>query len=326
MFRLADTLSVPRTPLWSLVRQCGVTDVAAALDFRPAAARKPEALPWSLPSLARVQAAFRAEGFAIQVIESCPAMDKIKRGLPGRDGEIETVIALVRNMGALGIPVWSYDWMPYSNWMRTAFAVPARGGALVTGFDAAQARHLTAAAETVTEEALWAHLKYFLDCVLPEAEAAGVKLALHPDDPPLSPLAGMGRIMRSVDSFQRLLELHPSPMNGLCLCQGNFALMTDDLPAVIRRFGTQARLFFVHFRDVRGTPARFVETFHDEGPTDMLACLRAYRDIGYAGALIPDHVPTMAGDDNRCPGYSALGRLYALGYIQGLREAAYADA
>ena len=112
--------------------------------------------------------------------------------------------------------------------------------------------------------------------------------------------------------------------------EGNFALMVSeaddgsDLPSVIRHFGRQNRVFFVHFRDVRGRPRRFVETFHDDGQTDMLACLKAYRDIGYEGVCRPDHVPTMEGDSNDRPGYSSVGRLFAIGYMKGLREAVYA--
>jgi mannonate dehydratase len=138
--------------------------------------------------------------------------------------------------------------------------------------------------------------------------------------------------MRSVANFQRLLDLVPSPINGIALCQGNFALMPDrqgpfgpDLPAVIRHFGRQGKIFFVHFRDVRGTAEKFVETFHDDGQTDMLACMRTYRDIGYDGVCRPDHVPTMEGDNNDRPGYSSIGRLFAIGYLKGLREAVYAQ-
>jgi mannonate dehydratase len=101
--------------------------------------------------------------------------------------------------------------------------------------------------------------------------------------------------MRSVENFQRLVDLVPSPVNGIALCQGNFTLMTDDLPAVIRQYGRQEKIFFAHFRDVRGTAENFVETFHDEGKTDMLACLQAYKEVGYDGVLRPDHVPTMEG-------------------------------
>ena len=177
----------------------------------------------------------------------------------------------------------------------------------------------------ISEEKLWENLEYFLKKIIPVAEKAGVKLAMHPDDPPLSPIRGMGRIMRSVENYQRLIDMYPSEVNGITLCQGNFTLMTDDLPSVIRHFGKQGKIFFVHFRDVRGTPESFVETFHDEGKTDMAACMRAYRDIGFDGVLRPDHVPTMEGDSNDNPAYSSIGRLFAIGYIKGLRQAVYSE-
>jgi mannonate dehydratase len=129
--------------------------------------------------------------------------------------------------------------------------------------------------------------------------------------------------MSSVENFQRLLDTYPSPMNGITMCQGNFTLMTDDLPSVIRKFGK--KIFFVHFRDVAGTREKFEETWHDAGKTNMLECLRAYRDIGFDGVLRPDHVPTVEGDSNDNAGYSSFGRLYAIGYIRGLREAVYAE-
>jgi mannonate dehydratase len=178
----------------------------------------------------------------------------------------------------------------------------------------------------IGEEQLWASLRYFLEAVLPVAEEAGVTLAMHPDDPPLSPIRGLGRIMRSVENYQRLVDLVPSRANAICLCQGNFALMTDDLPAVIRHFGQQGKIAFAHLRDVRGSPERFVETFHDEGQSDMLACLAAYRDAGVAAVGRPDHVPTMEGDSNDSPMYSSIGRLFALGYLTGLRQAVYGRA
>ena len=177
----------------------------------------------------------------------------------------------------------------------------------------------------MTEDQLWANLRYFLDAIVPVAEKANVKLAMHPDDPPLSPIRGLGRIMRSIDNYQRLVDLVPSPVNGITLCQGNFTMMTDDLPGAIRKFGRQDKIFFVHFRDVRGTPEKFVETFHDDGQTNMLACMRAYREIGFEGVCRPDHVPTMEGDNNDNPSYSAIGRLFAIGYLKGLRQAVIAE-
>ena len=173
----------------------------------------------------------------------------------------------------------------------------------------------------MTEDGLWAALAYFLDAVVPEAEAAGVRLAMHPDDPPLRIVRGVPRVMSSVDGFRRLLRLHPSPANAITLCQGNFALMTDDLVSVIEEFGARDSIAFVHFRDVRGTADAFAETFHDDGQTDLRACLRAYAAAGVSAAMRPDHVPTMAGESNEIPGYGTLGRLFALGYIRGLQDA-----
>ncbi len=321
MIEIAEYLPPAYSILWDMVKQCGVTKVVGAMDLD--APRGGEA-PWAYTSLLRVKNAYEDEGFELVVLESRPPLDKAKLGLPGRDEEIATVCELISNMGKLGIEVWCYEWMPVINWTRTSTTIRARGGALVTGYDHSQMLNapLTAYGE-VSEDQLWDNLRYFLERVIPVAEEAGVKLAMHPDDPPLSPIRGLGRIMRSADNFQRLLELAPSPMNGITLCQGNFTLMTDDLPALIRQFGE--KIFFVHMRDVAGVPEKFEETFHDAGKTDMVACMRAYRDIGFSGVLRPDHVPTMAGDDNEDAGYSAIGRLYAIGYLKGIREVVYAD-
>jgi mannonate dehydratase len=324
MIKIAEFLAPTPSPLWKLAKQAGVDHAVGGLPT-PADLADGDR-PWDYLPLLRMKQRYESHGFSLDVIESRPPLNLAKRGLPGGEAEIDTVCALIENMGRLGIPVWCYEWMTDFNWLRTNTSTASRGGSVVTSFDNALMQDAPPTAlGPIGEDTLWETLEHFLRRVIPVAEQAGVKLSMHPDDPPLSPIRGVGRIMRSVENYQRLMDLIPSPANTITLCQGNFTLMTDDLPKVIREFGRQGKISFVHFRDVQGTPEKFEETWHDAGKTDMLACLQAYRDIGFDGVLRPDHVPTVEGDSNENAGYSSFGRLYAIGYIRGLRQAVYAQ-
>jgi len=264
----------------------------------------------------------RVEGFGLRlsVVEGYVPMGRIKLGRPDRDEEIEDVKTLIRNMGRAGLTVLCYNFMAGTDWSRTSFAVPDRGGSLVSGFDVDRADELPIDdVPPLTEQQMWDHLEYFLRRVVPVAEEAGVKLALHPDDPPLSPLRGVTRIMTSVAAFERLVDLVPSPSNGIGFCQGCFLEMGADLPATIRKFGKH--IHYVHFRDVCGTVTKFRETWHDAGPTDMLEAMRTYQKIGFDGPMRPDHVPQLEGESSGEPGYTMLGRLWAVGYMRGLMDA-----
>ncbi len=275
-----------------------------------------------------VQEAWTREGLTLRVIEGPPSLyTKTKLGLPGRDEEIDNFITFLQNIAKLGIDTVCHNWMPVINWTRTDMAREGRGGALVSAFDIEDIRQeeaITTYGE-LNHERMWDNMEYFLRAVIPEAEQLGVKLALHPDDPPVDRIRGIPRIMTSVEAFKRVLDLYPSPSNGITFCQGSFASMGDqdqgvDIPAAIRYFGERGAIHFVHFRDVQGYRDRFAETFHDNGKTDMYEAMQAYYDIGFRGPLRPDHVPTMYGDSNEHPGYSTIGTLYAIGYIRGLME------
>ncbi|KKB80333.1 mannonate dehydratase [Devosia soli] len=321
MLEIAEFISPTPSPVWKLALQAGVNLAVGGLPFD---SLRPGERLGDLAPLTRMKQTYEDAGFELRVIEARPPLNKAKRGLDGRDEEIDVVCTLLESMGTLGIPVWCYEWMTDFNWVRTNMATPSRGGSVVTSFNAADVPENLTSNPPISEEELWINLEYFLKRVLPVAERAGVKLSMHPDDPPITPIRGVSRIMRTVDNYQRLVEMAPSPMNTITLCQGNFTLMTEDLPAVIRKFGK--KISFVHFRDVKGVPTQFEETWHDAGKTDMLACMKAYRDIGFDGVLRPDHVPTVEGDSNANAGYSAFGRLYAIGYIRGLHEAVYAES
>ncbi len=338
MLKIAIATPPQNGQQWTLMRQCGVECAVGGISLHPQSDAEPDAQPWSYASLAKAKAAYASGGIPLAVIESRPPMEKIKLGLSGRDEEIDVICQLLRNMGKLDIPVWCYAWMPILGVIRTSMSIPTRGEALVSGFDLAglpsserPIRNIDgvplaeqAARDVKTTEAeQWENLKYFLERIIPVAEEAHVKLAMHPDDPPLSPINGIPRIMSSVGNYQKLVELVPSPANGICLCQGNFTLMTDDLPGVIRHFGEQKKLHFLHIRDVQGTPDNFQETFHDDGKSDLAACFRAYRDVGYDGVFRPDHYPKM-GDDSFADELG-IARLFAVGYLKGLREAVYSE-
>jgi mannonate dehydratase len=305
----------------ALSKQMGVTGVVSPSS--PSMVNLPDAKPWSLEALTAVKDAYASRGLEWKVLEGTPPLDKVKLGLNGRDEEIDNFITLMRNMAKIKLDIICYNWMPVISWARTDFQRKGRGGAIVTAFDYDDVKDLALTEYgEVSEDTMWQNMQYFLKAVVPEAEKNGIKLALHPDDPPVPKIRGIARIMTSANAFKRLIELYPSPNNGLTLCQGTCATMGEDIPSVIRYFGKRGKIFFVHFRDVRGDKWHFEETFLDEGKTDMYEAMKTYFEVGFNGPMRPDHVPTVAGDTNDHPGYSELGPLFAVGYIKGLMEAA----
>jgi mannonate dehydratase len=303
---------------FKLARQIGVNH--AIVDVGEELGRIPR--QQYLDTLARIKADFSAAGLTIVGVESHPVpAEKIKLGLPGRDEEIQNYCAALEALGKLGIPMVCYNFMAGLGWYRTNVAVPARGGALTSEFDLREAEKqgLTEWG-VVSEEKVWQNLEYFLKAVIPVAEKAKVNMALHPDDPPVSPLRGIGRILTSAANYRRVLNLVPSPVNGITFCQANFKLMGEDIEALAREWCRQKKIFFVHFRDVDGTREHFVETFHDNGPTDMPHMLEVYHESGFDGPMRPDHAPTMEGESNEHPGYAIIGKVFAFGYMKGIMD------
>ena len=309
-----------------LARQMGMTDVVTTVEGVTMAPERAQGPPLRYEDLLALRQRVEAAGLRLSVIEGYQLSDRITLGLPGRDDDLVRVCESIRNMGRAGIPVYCYNFMAVFNWLRTANDVVGRGGALVTRFDASELAGVPDTyAGATTDDQMWDNFRYFLQRVLPVAEEAGVKLALHPDDPPMSPVRGLARIMRDMDAFKRVLDMADSPSNGITFCQGNFAAMPGVvIPDAIRYFGARKKIFFAHFRDIRGSVPLFEETFHDEGKTDMAEAMRAYLEVGFDGPMRPDHAPTMEGEDNANPGYMVRGQIFAVGYMKGLIASARA--
>jgi mannonate dehydratase len=314
---MRPTVMLPPHPdrRWTIARQLGIE--TAVVRFWGVEEW------WTYETLVETYNRFADHGMSLDVVEDRPPMEATVLGREGRDEEIERVKRLLRNMGTVGIDTYCWVWTENPlGVIRTSDSVPARGDSRTTGYDHAwMDRADDYPAADITEAELWDNLQYFLDEVVPVAEEAGVNMALHPDDPPVSPIRGVPRLVTSVENYERILAMHPSPNHGVTFCQGNVAAMGADVPETIRRLGED--IHFVHFRDVEGSAESFVETWHDDGPTDMKAAVEAYRNVGFDGPIRPDHVPRMLDEGDRdeaMSGYTDLGRLYAVGYIDGLLE------
>jgi mannonate dehydratase len=285
-----------------------------------------EQLQWDYLSLLNVKSRLDLYGLKIAGIENIPeALWRDARvGGPNRDQQIEHVLGIIRALGKVGVPIFAYNWSPIINvWghYRHGQAGGGRGGAGLTSFDYDLVKDapLTDVGEISAEEILQNHV-YFLKAAVPVAEQANVKLAVHPNDPPAPVLRGLGRHMISVESYQRVLDAVPSPYNGLEFCQGTVIEMADvggaRLPEVIRHFGRQNKIFFVHFRNIKGKFPRFDETFQDDGDADSYEAIKAYLEVGFDGPIRPDHSPAIAGDSKQ-----RAGMAYSIGYMRAMIDA-----
>jgi len=314
----------------TFARQLGLEYVVSQLP-----GREPGILDF--PSLMRARTFFEAGGLIWDVIENLPSThyDRVMFGLPGRDQQIANVCTTISNMGRAGIGVLQYQWMLLGG-LRTEYSPTGRGGARYSRFDLDVAARSPAASmdwlggsptyphlpdRELSSEEVWDNLIYFLERVVPVAEEAGVKLAVHPDDAPIPSFMGVARILVNLEALQRVIDAVPSPCNGLGFCQGTIATMRGvDAVEAIRHFGRQGKIFFAHFRNPRGQVPRFDEVFPDEGDTDMLGAVRAYREVGFDGVIRIDHCPGVIGDNER----SDRSFAYQVGYMKGLVEVAQA--
>ena len=244
---------------------------------------------------------------------------------PERDRDIEAFQNLIRNCAKAGLPAIKYN-MSLLGVLRVG-DVPGRGDARYLEWDAATARPKTplTKAGPVNADAFWERITYFLDRVVPVANEYKVRIACHPHDPGVPPQGyqGIDRVLGTIDGLKRFVGIRESAYHGLNFCQGTISEdLTDpniQIHDVIRWFGTRKKIFNVHFRNIRGHRDKFLEVYPDEGSVDMVRALETYREVGYDGMIMPDHVPEVPGDN----GAARLASFaFCYGYIRGLLQSA----
>jgi mannonate dehydratase len=237
-------------------------------------------------------------------------------GKPERDRDIENICRSIRAAGEAGIPVFQYRWTPDWGADMGYKTVPGRGGSAYTAYDHELDKDAPPFAQfgPISYDDLWTRLMYFLKPAVEAAERANVKLSLHPKDPPQAVVRGVPRLLRNTEDIERFVDAVPSAASGFTFCQGTVTEMGVDVIDAIRRIGRRGKIHHVHFRGVRGHVPRYTETFIDEGDVDMLAAMRAYKEVGYQGGLVSDHTPRMTGE---LPG-GKLGRTFSHGFIRAL--------
>lgn len=311
---LTDYFRSEKDLTWDIALQCGVNHGVIRL---------PEDESFDLTDNAHWQTVydrFSAYGIKPVIIEPMPncVHDHIKAGDEKRDESIEKVIKMFPIMQRLGIGTICFNFMAHIGWLRTSSTIPERGGALVTGFDE---KDIPASAfeASITADEMWSNYTYFIKAVIPYAEKYGVRLALHPDDPPKAKIGNVERIFTSAANIEKAVgSVVSSDMLGVTMCQANFYIMGENLFEVIPRFAD--KIFFVHFRNTIGNISKFRETFHDNGSLEMARLMKLYIKHGIDVPIRVDHVPTMAGEISQNAGYDALGRLFAIGYLKGILD------
>ncbi len=294
-------------------QQFGATDILFNTPLIPGDGGK-----WQLQDLVKLRLRVEQFGMKLTALENVPTSfyDHIMLNGPRRDEQIENMIFTVRNMARAGIPIFGYNWMPSHVWRTPPKQI--RGGALATAYDhALGSKYPLTHDREYSEEEMWANLEYWIKIITPIAEEEGIRLGIHPCDPPVEKLGGIPQLLRSFESYKRLVEIYPSDSNGIEFCQGTFSEMKDDIYEMIDYFASRKKILYVHFRNVSSKVPNFYEEFVNTGYVDMFKAMKIYHKHNFDGFFIDDHVPHTHGDT---PG-GHRGRAFANGYIQAMIEA-----
>jgi mannonate dehydratase len=245
--------------------------------------------------------------------------DEITLGRPNKDHEIERLKQMIGAMGKVGIPTLGYNFKPIGNF-RTDNTY-GRGGAAYSTFNYDQLMQTPPQVpdKSIDERTLWTNMDYFLKEIIPVAEENNVRMALHPDDPPIpEPIGGAARIVSTLDQYKRIFDIVDSPSNAMLFCQGCVTEMGVDVYEAIREIGKMEKIVYVHFRNVKGSPRNFQEVFLDEGDVDMVKAMKVYKEVGFNGPFMMDHTPGIPGDVKGREGHA-----FATGYIRALIQTVY---
>ena len=301
-----------------------VTEMRASRPHVPPAQLGPAGpvgAPWEEAELRRMRA--RTAEFGLEATcASLPFSGAILLGQSEREADLEVVRRNIKVAGAAGLRVLAYNFTALrASEGYYALDGAGRGGTHLRAFDYDRVRDLRAL-ESVGEhsrEQMWERLERFLAAVVPAAEAAGVRLAMHPNDPPVPVFRGVGQPVRSLADLQRVVRTVDSPSNTVYFDTGVLTQMGEDAAEAIRWFGSRDRIGIVHFRNVvvEAPYERYTETLLDAGECDVVACMAALHQVGYEGAIDPDHTPGFDGDTVD----THVGWAYAIGQLIGLRAA-----
>ena len=276
---------------------------------------------WSKKELVKLKLSIESYNLQLSAIENVPThfYDHIMLNGPKKNMQIENMIQNIENMADVGIPIFGYNWMPSHVWRTNPRYI--RGGAIATAFDYESAKNypLTHDRE-YSEDEMWESLEEWIKIITPIAEKKNIRLGIHPCDPPVEKLGGIPQLLRSFESYKRLIEIVDSPSNGIEFCQGTFSEMEDakdgGIYEMIDYFSSRKKILYVHFRNVSATVPKFNEEFINSGYVDMHKAMNIYLKNGFDSFFIDDHVPLTNNDTE----WGHAGRAFANGYIQALIE------